>query len=282
MRARAAMALRYMVLIGFALLFLAPLVAMLSTSFTGSEARIQRDLNSVHIFWPSPLSTDNYGQVVTGRVIGGAPFTRYLMNTLIIVGSIVILGVFVNSMAAFALSRLRFRGRGVLVALVVALIIIPFEGVAVPLLLMVNRFGWLNSYHVQIVPFIAHPFSIFLFYQFFIKLPREFDEAAKVDGASWWQVYRKIVLPLSLPVIATVIILQSLEYWTAFLWPLMATRGADYAPLSVAMNHFFGTPPRRWGQIMAFASLTALPLLVVYLAFQRWFIQSATHSGVKG
>jgi len=282
MRRRIGVGLRYAVLIAFALMFLAPVIAMVSTSFTGNERVIQRDLDNIRVFWPSPLATTNYDEVVTGRVIGGAPFTRYLANTVLIVGSIVILGVFVNSMAAFALARLRFRGRGILVAVVVALIIIPFEGVAVPMLLMVNRFGWLNSFHVQIVPFIAHPFSIFLFYQFFTRLPKEFDEAAKVDGASWWQVYRKIVLPISLPVIATVVILQSLEYWTSFLWPLMVTRGADYAPLSVAMNHFFGTPPRRWGQIMAFASLTALPLLLVYLGFQRWFIQSAAQSGVKG
>lgn len=282
MRRKLSISLQYLVLLAFTAVFLAPVVIMFATSLTGDEHRIRQDMSSIGAFWPSPLSLDNYQDVVTGRVIGGAAFTHYLFNTLLIVGTIVILGVFVNSMAAFALARLRFRGRGIVVAMVVALIIIPFEGVAVPLLLLVNWFGWLNSYHVQIVPFIAHPFSIFLFYQFFAGIPKEFDEAAKVDGANWWQVYWRIVLPLSLPVIATVVILQSLEYWTSFLWPLMATRGPDYAPVSVAMNHFFGTPPREWGQIMAFASLTALPLLLAYFAFQRWFIQSVVQSGLKG
>ena len=212
----------------------------------------------------------------------GTPWARFFFNTCVIVGSIVVLGIVVNSMAAFALSRIRFRGRALLVSGVVALIILPFEGLAVPLFLMINRFGWFDTFQAQIVPFIAHPFSIFLFYQFFNKIPRDLDEAAKVDGASWWQIYRKISLPLSRPVIATVAILQALEYWNSFLWPLMVTRGPEFRPLSVAMNTFFGQPPRQWGDIMAFAFLTALPVLLLYLAFQRWFVRSVAQSGLKG
>ncbi len=103
-----------------------------------------------------------------------------------------------------------------------------------------------------------------------------------MDGASPWQIYWRIGLPLSLPVIATVAILQSLEYWNSFLWPLMVTRGPEYRPLSVAMNNFFGQYPRYWGDVMAFAVLTSMPILLVYLLFQRWFIQSVVRSGLKG
>ncbi len=274
--------LAYMLLLLFAAFFLGPIVVMFVTSLKGDELQILADMASLKAFWVAHPSLENYAAVLSGRALGGTPFTRFLFNTVLIVGSIVVGGVIVNSMAAFALARLRFKGRAFLVSLIVTLIILPFEGLAVPLLLIVNRFGWLDSYHVQIIPFIAHPFSIFLFYQFFTKLPRELDEAARVDGASYWQVYRRIALPLSLPVIATVAILQSLEYWNSFLWPLMVTRGPEYRPLSVAMNNFFGQYPRYWGDVMAFAVLTSLPILVIYLAFQRWFIQSVVRSGLKG
>jgi multiple sugar transport system permease protein len=272
----------YPVFILFALIFIAPVEVMFVTSLKRDELEILREMTSFRAFWVAHPSLENYAAVLSGEVLGGTPFARFLFNTVLIVGSIVAGGIAVNSMAAFALARLRFRGRSFLVSLVVALIILPFEGLAVPLLLIVNRFGWLNSYHVQIVPFIAHPFSIYLFYQFFTKIPRELDEAARVDGASPWQIYWRIALPLSLPVIATVAILQSLEYWNSFLWPLMVTRGPEYRPLSVAMNNFFGQYPRYWGDVMAFAVLTSMPILLVYLLFQRWFIQSVVRSGLKG
>jgi len=271
----------YAPLVLIALVFLLPIWVTVATSLKGDEFQIMRDMATFRALWPHELSGDNYRTVLTGQGFG-TPWVRFFLNTLLIVGSIVVLGVLVNSAAAFALARLRFRGRGFWISAVVALIILPFEGLAVPLFLMINRFGWFDSFQAQIVPFIAHPFSIFLFYQFFNKIPRDLDEAAKVDGASWWQIYRKIALPLSRPVIATVAILQALEYWNSFLWPLMVTRGPEFRPLSVAMNTFFGQPPRQWGDIMAFAFLTALPLLVLYLAFQRWFVRSVAQSGLKG
>lgn len=271
----------YALLCMFATIFLFPLWLMINISFKADELQIAREAATVRSLIPSGLSFDNYRSVLKGEGID-APWPRFFLNSFVIVTSIVICGLFINSLAAFALARLRFRGRRFLVSWIVALIIIPFEGLAVPLFLIVNGFGWFDTYQAQIIPFIAHPFSIFLFYQFFNKIPKEFDEAARIDGASWWQIYYKIALPLSLPVLATVAILQSLEYWNSFLWPVMVTRGPEHRPLSVAMNAFFGQPPRRWGDIMAFALLTALPLLIVYLVFQRWFIKSVAQSGLKG
>lgn len=271
----------YVPMLLIAAVFLMPIWVMVSTSLKGDELQIMREMASLRALWPLHPSWENYRAVLSGQEFG-TPWARFFLNTCVIVGSIVILGIMVNSMAAFALSRMRFCGRALLVSGVVALIILPFEGLAVPLFLMINRFGWFDSFQAQIIPFIAHPFSIFLFYQFFNKIPRDLDEAAKVDGASWWQIYWRIALPVSRPVIATVAILQSLEYWNSFLWPLMVTRGPEHRPLSVAMNVFFGQPPRQWGDIMAFAFLTALPLLVLYLAFQRWFVRSVAQTGLKG
>ncbi|MEZ5670429.1 MAG: carbohydrate ABC transporter permease [Alphaproteobacteria bacterium] len=260
---------------------LGPMLLMFATSFKADESQILRDLGGFAAFWvdPGEIALTNYDQVLADRQ---SPFLRYMMNSGIIVFAVVVAGVFVNSLAAFALARLRFRFRAAILAVVVSLIIIPIEAVAVPLLLMVNEVGWLDTYQAQIVPFIAHPFSIFLFYQFFTKLPKDLDEAAYVDGASPLKIYWSVVLPLSLPAVATVAILQSLEYWNAFLWPLMVTRGPEVRPVSLALAQYFGTPPPLWGDMMSFSVMMSLPILVIYFAFQRWFIQSIVNSAVKG
>jgi multiple sugar transport system permease protein len=262
-------------------LVIAPLYMMVAISLKADEQQVLLDFGNWRAFWVSPwdMSLDNYRRVLADPT---APFLRFLFNSALIVVSIVVFGILINSAAAFALSRLRFKGRGVLLAIIIALIIIPMEALAIPLLLMMARVGWLETYQAQIVPFIAHPFSIFLFYQFFSKLPKDLDEAAFVEGATPLQVYWKIVMPLSLPVIATVAILQSLEYWNAYLWPLMITRGPGARPVSLALAQFFGTPPYLWGQLMAFSVMMSLPVLILYLSFQRWFIQSVVSSAVKG
>ena len=263
------------------MLVIAPLYLMVAVSLKEDEQQILVDFGNWRAFWvwPWDMSLANYRKVLTDPT---SPFLIFLRNTAIITVSIVVFGILVNSAAAFALSRLRFTGRTVLLAIIIALIIIPMEALAIPLLLMMARVGWLETHQAQIVPFIAHPFSIFLFYQFFTKLPKDLDEAAFVEGATPLQVYWKIVMPLSLPVIATVAILQSLEYWNAYLWPLMVTRGPAARPIALALAQFFGTPPYLWGQVMAFSVMMSLPVLILYLSFQRWFIQSVVNSAVKG
>ncbi len=268
------------VAIAVAAFVLAPLFLMFATSLKADENQILRDLGNSRAFWVSPgeISLENFRQVLSNTTF---PILRYLLNSTIIVVSIVVVGIFVNSLAAFALARMRFRGRDLVVILVVALIIIPMESVAIPLLLMMAEVGWVDTYRAQIVPFIAHPFSIFLFYQFFSAIPKDLDEAAYVAGASKLRTYWSVIMPLSLPTIATVAILQSLEYWNAYLWPLMVTRGSDARPVSLALAQYFGTPPPIWGDVMAFSVLMSLPILVVYFAFQRWFIQSTIGAGIK-
>lgn len=270
-------ALHYALLVFFAVIFLGPLLVMIVSALKADELQLMKEIGTWKAFVPSTPSLKNFVDVFRRM-----PFLRFAMNSVTVVAGIVAGGLIVNSMMAYALARLRFRGRRLLLSVILGLIIIPFEGIAIPLLLLVNRLGWIDSYHVQIVPFIAHPFSIFLFYQFFIGIPRELDEAALVDGASRARVFWSIILPLSRPVIATVSILQALEYWGAFLWPLMVTRVETYRPLTVAIQTFFGQYPRDWGDTMAFATMMTVPVLLLFLAFQGWFIQSLSSSGVKG
>lgn len=265
--------------------FLFPLLFMFVSAFKSNEAQLLKDMSSLSAFWPSgELSLQNFRQVFERT-----PFSRAFLNSLFTVSMTVILGVFVNSMMAYALARFHFKGRELLLTIVIALIIIPFEAVAVPLLLLVNQLpwfdgtlGWLDSYQVQIIPFIANAFSIYLFYQFFIALPKDLEEAALMDGATYWRIYWSILLPLSKPVIATVAVLQFLGRWGDLLWPVMVVRGDKFATLPLAMQTFFGQFPRHWGDVMAFAAMATLPTLLVFLVFQRWFVRSAISSGIKG
>lgn len=280
----------YALLILFAVIFAFPLLFMLMSSLKPDEA-IFADVRSLRAFLPvGEVSLENF-RLVFGR----SPFWLYFRNSLIITGVTVIAGLLINSMAAFALSRLRWRGQAVVLAAIIGTLIIPFEAIAIPLLFMTSQLpwldiglsgvtlerSWLNTMHVQIVPFIASAFSIFLFYQFFLDVPKEIDEAATVDGASPWRIYWSLILPLSRPVFATVAILQFLAMWNAYLWPIIAVYGQNVRPIMPGIQQFFGRTVE-WGQIMAYASLITLPILVVFLLFQDWFIRSIASSGAKG
>jgi len=268
----------YAILSIIAAFFLFPIIFMFVSSIKNNETQIIRDMSNIKAFIPyGEIGLKNYLDVFQQM-----PFGRFMFNSIFIVGTTVLTGLVFNSMIAFALARIRFKGRGFIISLIIALIIIPAEAVVIPLLLMVNRIGWLDSYQVQIIPFIVDAFSIFLFYQFFIGLPISLDEAAKIDGASPYQVYLKIIIPLSKPVFATVAILQFLFRWGDFLWPLMVTRGYEYRPLTVAIQQFFSQDPKVWGDIFAFATMVTIPSLIIFLLFQKWFVRSVASSGIKG
>lgn len=278
-------ALKYLVMTLLAFFFIFPIWFMLVSSFKTNEMQITADMSKLSAFIPyGELGLENYYEVFAQMEFG-----RLMFNSTFIMLATVFLGLLINSMIAYALARLDYTGRGVVLGVIVALIIVPFEAIAIPLLMLVNNlpwFGgvttWLDSYHVQIIPFIADAFSIFLFYQFFINIPKELEEAALVDGASKLRIYWSIILPLSKPIFATVAILQALANWNRFMWPLMVTRGVDHRPLTVGMQTFFGQDPRIWGDLLAFASMITIPVLIIFLIFQKWFVQSVASTGIKG
>nr|WP_240675287.1 carbohydrate ABC transporter permease [Cellulomonas endophytica] len=275
---------------GLAVVFLFPLVFMFVSSFK-PDAQILSDVDSPRAFLPvGDLSLQNYADVFD-RV----PVARFLVNSILVTVLIVGLGLVVNSMAGFALSRMQFRGRKILFTVIIATLIVPFETIAVPMVYWVSKlptlvfegfvlkydFGWLNTYQVQIIPFVANAFSIFLFAQYFSTIPTSLDEAARIDGAGWFTIYRKIVAPLAGPAFATVAILTFLPAWNAYLWPLMTVQQETLRPVMVGMQYFFQLNTA-WGEVMAYTSLITLPVLLVFLAFQRAFVSSIAASGVKG
>lgn len=266
----------YVLLFIFGIFFLFPLVYMFSTSLNHNETDILKEMGTLKAFVPDSFSLQNFKDVFDRMEFG-----RFFLNSVFIVSTTIIAGLFINSMLAFGLARFTFRGRNMLVTLIVALMIIPFEAIAIPLLLMTNQFGWLNTYHVQIIPFVAYPLYIFLFYQFFLGFPKALEEAALIDGASWFKIYWKIALPLSKPILSSVAILHFLMQWGFFLWPLMVTRGPEVRPLPVAMQVFFGQYPRNWGDIMAFATMMTVPVLILFIILQGQYVRSAAQTGIK-
>ena len=215
----------------------------------------------------------------------------FIFNSVLVTGITVILSLFVCSMAAFSFAFLNWRGRDVVLAIIIATLIVPFETIAIPLLIVVNNLpwigpngltiGWLNSYHVQIVPLIADGLTLFLFVQYFRDLPKELIEAARIDGATWFQVYAKVIVPISGPVFATAAILKFLAMYNQYLWPLMVTQAEQYRPVMVGLQYFFQLNIA-WGEVMAYLSIITIPVLVFYLFLQRAFIASIASTGIKG
>jgi len=270
-------ALQYAIMIIFAAFFLFPLIYMVMSSLKSDDA-VLSSADSIDAFSPAPtVGLENYSDA-----IDRASLLRVFFNSVVISMSIVGLGLIVNSLFGYALARLRFRGRAAMVTLVIALIIIPFEALAVPLLYLSAELGWLDTYHVQILPFIANPLFVYLFYTFFLNVPKALEEAARVDGAGPVRTFVSIVAPLAKPAYATMAILGFLFSWGQFLWPVMVTRGVDVRPLPLGIGTFKTTPPVQWGDIMAYATMMTLPLLIVFVLLQRWFVEGIATTGVKG
>ena len=277
---------RYLVLTLIALMFCFPLVFMVVSSFKPDLQLLQDSGNMRAFLLVGDLSFDNYTNAFTR-----APIGLFIFNSVLVTGVTVVLSLILCSLAGFAFTFIEWKGRNLALTIVLATLIVPFETIAIPLLLLASKlpwigmdgvtFGWLNSYRVQIAPFIADGLTIFLFAQYFKDLPRELIEAARVEGASWWQVYLKIVMPLSGPVLATAAILKFLAMYNQYLWPLMVVQQEEYRPVMVGLQYFFQLNIA-WGELMAYLSLITIPVLAFYLYLQKAFIASIASTGVKG
>ncbi|MBK7219724.1 MAG: carbohydrate ABC transporter permease [Candidatus Promineofilum sp.] len=282
--------LRYVPLVLLVFFFTFPLIFMIVSSFKGTNQQIFSDLRSLRAFLPvGDLTTANYDRVFTD-----SNFPRYMLNSIVITAGTIGLSLLVNSMAAYALSRLRWPGQKLVLSIIIATLIIPGMATVMPMLLLVSRLpglsfdeglaltqGWLDTYTVQIIPFIVSAYSIFLFYQFFQDIPRDFDEAALVDGASRFQIYFRIIVPISLPVFASVAILTFISSWNSFLWPIMTVQSDELRPVMVGLQFFFQRDTN-WGEVMAYTTMITIPVLIFFFIFQSAFVKSMASSGVKG
>jgi multiple sugar transport system permease protein len=258
------------------LLFSAPILYLI----IGSLKPDDQVLNGLSGFAPTGLSLNNYRDVfdrfdsdATGHFLGF--YTVSILVTLIVV----IGGLVVNSMAGYAFARLEWRGRNAVYAFVLALVVLPFEAIAVPLFYLLNDYR--NTIGVQAVPFIANALAIYLFTTFFRALPKEVEDAARIDGAGPWRIYLRIIEPMCKPAFATVAILTFLTQWASFLWPVLMVSDPSVRPLPLAISVFQGQPPFQWGDIMAFGVLMVAPVLLFFLLFQPLFVRSVAFTGGK-
>ena len=264
--------LSWAMVIGGAVAALVPIVWMLGTSFR-TEADLFADPARL---WPVALTATGY-QAVWDEL----PFVKLLINSVVFALGTTVGLVLFDSMAAFALARLKFRGRRLAFWVVIGALMIPFQVTLIPTFEFVHRLGWLNTYQGLIVPRLASAFGIFLLRQFFVSIPAELDEAATIDGASRWQIYWRIALPLAKPALATLFVIHFMNLWNDFLWPLVMATDPERRTLPAGLTLFTGQHVTEHAVVMAGAVISLMPLAIAFLVAQRYFVQGISTTGLK-
>jgi multiple sugar transport system permease protein len=267
-------------LLALALLWLAPIAWVVVTSLKPSENIVR--LPPEWIPWPATGA--HYQEVLWGSS-RTARIGRAFVNSLVVATGSVLVVLATSSMAAYPLARMRFPGRDLIFGILVGSLMIPNAVLLVPQYVLTQRIGWLSTYQGMIVPEAAmlFAFGVFLLRQFFLAMPRELEDAALIDGAGPWQVFSRIILPLSQPVLAALAIFAFRSAWTDFLWPLIAVNKPEMFPLPVALALLRSAySSESYGPIMAGAALSALPLLVVFIVANRRIVEGVRLSGLKG
>jgi multiple sugar transport system permease protein len=268
--------LLYATLLGFTAVFVIPLAWMVLTSFKTYPAAQQ----SPPTWLPDPASTYGYGQLFEAG--SQNPVLRWFVNSMLAATLHAALVLVTASTAAYALARMRFRGRTAMFGLIVATLFVPPATMIIPSFLIADTFGWLDTLVVLIVPTAASAFGVFFLRQFFLSLPRELEEAAVLDGANQWEVFVKVVLPLSRPALATLLVLSFLTNWNDFLWPIYTLFSADRLTLPAGLGLLQGAYVTDYPVVMAGAVLASVPALVLFVLAQRYVIEGVSRSGLKG
>ncbi len=265
--------LAYAALAGIALSMLLPFLWMLSTS-------LMTDLE-VYQYPPKLLPAaprwENYGEAMRYQ-----PFGRYFLNSTIITLGAVLGQLLFCSLAAYAFSRLRFKWRDQIFALYLATMMVPAIVTLIPAFLLVNAFGGMNTFGALIAPSLSSVWGIFLLRQFFLSIPRELEEAARLDGAGDLMIYWRVILPLSKPALATLAIFAFMATWRDFLWPMLVTNRTELRTVEVGLAAFSSQYSVDWTHQMAAAVIAMLPIALVFFFAQRYFIRGITMTGVKG
>jgi ABC-type glycerol-3-phosphate transport system permease component len=261
-----------------AFLFLLPLIWMVRASFMDDAEIFSRGTR--HLLALRGWTLQNYADAWRRSGIAHG-----LVNSTIQASGIVLGGLLVNSLAAFAFARMAFRGRDVLFAAVVVLIILPVEVLVVPLFFTIRDMnligGRVETLLALTLPFTAKAFNIYFLRQHFLALPAELEEAAIVDGAGPLRIYWHIALPAIRPALATVVILDVLTHWSDFIWPLVVSTRAETRTVQLSLANLFTQPPVQWGDILACAVIATLPVLLLFRVAQRYIVLGHLQSGIK-
>lgn len=259
-----------------ALIFVSPLLWMIAASLK-PEAQIFSDMSTIRTFWPTAATLGNYVEVFT-RV----NMMKFILNSLFYVFVIVILDLAVNSVCGYALAKFDFPGKELLLTVVISLMVLPMEAIMLPLYKEVASLGWVNTWAGLIVPFVGKCFSIYMFRQFFLDIPDDLLEAAAIDGCGPIKTFFTIVMPISGTVYATIFILDFVAHWNDFMWPMLVVTGEDMRTIQLAIQTFFGSKPIHYGAIMASLTISAIPMLLMFVFLQKYYVEGIASTGIKG
>jgi multiple sugar transport system permease protein len=266
---------QYATMILLIVVMVLPFAWMLSTSLKPQEFILSTTPQLI----PDPLTFDSYARLAERINLGRTAFNSMFVAIVGTAGQIL-----VSAMAAFAFARIQWRGRNLVFVLYLATMMIPSVVLVIPQFILIRQLGWANTYAALIVPGLFSAFGTFLLRQAFLQLPKDFEEAAFVDGANYFTIFFRITLPLAKPAMATLAIFSFMGLWNAYLYPLFVARREDVMTLPVALATLQGGPRAltEWNIVMAGAVVAVLPILIVYLFAQRWFVQGVVSSGIKG
>jgi multiple sugar transport system permease protein len=254
-------------------LFVSPLVFMVTTSF-------KTNFEAAQPTWiPKEPTTEGYSFIFNADQ---TPVLRWFLNSLLAAAGQTVLIVATASMAAYALARMEFAGKRLLTALIIATIFIPPIVLLIPNYVIVAELGWLDSLTAVIVPGAAGAFGVFFLRQFFISLPMELEEAARLDGANRWQIFYKVILPLSKPALATLALLSFLTNWNDFLWPLYVLFSPERLTLQPGLSTLQSAFATDYATIMVGGVIASVPVLILFVFAQRFIIEGVSRSGLKG
>jgi multiple sugar transport system permease protein len=266
--------LLYILLTFYAVITLIPFLWALSASFKPLSEIVSGEPNLL----PQNFTFDNYKQIFLQEPL----FWRWLFNSVAIALSVTTLNLLFNSMAGYALARLRFRGKRFWFFLILTVLAVPAQITLIPTFLILKAIGWLNSYQGMIVPSMVNATFIFMMRQFFVNFPKELEEAAQLDGLNTLGIFRHIVLPLAKPALAAQAVFVFMGSWNNFLLPVVILFEPEMFTLPLGLNTFKGQYISYWNYIMAASMVFTLPALGIYAFFNRYFIQGVTFTGGKG
>ena len=258
------------------IIFVSPLIWMISASLK-PESQIFANMNSLKTFFPVSASFNNYVEVFARMNL-----PQVFKNTLLYIALILVLDLLVNSMCGYALAKFEFKGKGAIMNLVVALMVLPMEAIMLPLYIEMSQLGWVNTLVALVIPFVAKCFSIYMFRQFFCDIPDDLIEAAAIDGCRPAGTFFKIVMPISKTVYATVFILDFVAHWNDFMWPFLVMTGEDKRTIQLAVQSFFGTQPVHYSAIMAALVISAIPMIIMFIFMQKYYVEGIASSRIKG
>lgn len=252
-----------------------PLLYMLGTAFKSPAESISPDFR----LWPREPTLGAFRHILGDSSI---PVLRWVGNSLLVAVAHSALTVVLAVLASYALARMRFRGRTLIMSLVLATMFVPAVVMLIPHFLIVNSLGWLNTYAALIIPGAAGAFGVIFLRQFFTAIPKELEEAAIVDGCSQWTTFLRVMLPLARPAVATLVVLSFLASWNDYLWPVFVLFSSEMQTLPSGLRLLQAENGTRYDVMMAGAVIASAPVLALYVVAQRWIIEGVSTSGIKG